>query len=338
MIRFGVIGTNFITDRFLKAGEFCKDFQLIAVYSRTIDRAKKYATHHDAKYVFDNLEELARCDEVDAVYVASPNYCHAQHSILMMNHGKHILCEKPVASNEQELEKMLAAAEKNQVVFLEAVRQIYMPGFQAIKENLEKIGKIRRVTFSYCKYSSRYDNFKRGIIENAFRPELSNGALMDIGVYGVHMLGAIFGMPKQMQSACIKLSNGVDAEGTILAEYDGMLAEVMYSKVSSLNLPAQIQGEEGTMLIEQLTDPVKIRMIFRDGSETVTEIPEEEPAMVYEIRTFTELIKNEAVRHVYLENSRTEMRITDEVRRQQGIVFPADEMQKPEKEGKRDGR
>lgn len=324
MIRFGVIGTNFITDRFLKAGKFCEDFQLTAVYSRTIDRAKEYATKHGAKYVFDNLEKLAKCSEVDAVYVASPNYCHAQHSILMMNHGKHVFCEKPVASNGRELEEMLAVAEKNQVIFLEAVRQIYMPGFQVIKKNLAKLGTIRRATFSYCKYSSRYDNFKKGIIENAFRPELSNGALMDIGVYGVHMLGALFGMPERMQSACVKLSNGVDAEGTILAEYDGMLAEVMYSKVSSLNLPAQIQGEEGTMLIDQLTDPVKIRMIFRDGREEVSELPEEEPAMVHEIRTFAELMKYGEVRHPYLENSRTEMRITDEVRRQQGIAFPAD--------------
>ena len=248
-----------------------------------------------------------------------------QHSILMMNHGKHVLCEKPVASNGQELEEMLATAEKSQVVFLEAVRQIYMPGFQVIKENLTKLGKIRRATFPYCKYSSRYDNFKKGIIENAFRPELSNGALMDIGVYGVHMLGALFGMPERMQSACIKLSNGVDAEGTILAEYDGMLAEVMYSKVSNQKLPVQIQGEEGTMLIDQLTDPVKIQMFFRDGREEVSELSEEEPAMVYEIRTFAELVKYGEVRHPYLENSRTEMQITDEVRRQQQIVFPADQ-------------
>lgn len=174
MIRFGVIGTNFITDRFLKAGECCGEFKLVAVYSRTMERAKEYAQVHGAKYAFDTLETLAECEEVDAVYVASPNACHAKQSILMMEHGKHVLCEKAVASNSRELEEVLAAAKKAQVVFLEAVRQIYMPGFQAIQENLHKLGTIRRASFSYCKYSSRYDNYKNGIIENAFNPNLSN--------------------------------------------------------------------------------------------------------------------------------------------------------------------
>lgn len=324
MIRFGVIGTNFITDRFLKAGEYCKEFKLVAVYSRTIDRAKEYGKEHGAEYAFDSLDDLANCKDVDAVYVASPNCCHGEQSILMMEHGKHVLCEKAVASNQGELEEMLKVSREHQVIFLEGLRQIYMPGFQVIQDNLYKLGKIRRASFSYCKYSRRYDNFKQGVVENAFKPELSNGALMDIGVYGVHMLGAIFGMPKKMQSACIKLSNGVDAEGTILAEYEGMLAEITYSKISNLNLPAQIQGEEGTMLIDELTNPTKISIHFRDGRKEIADIPEEEPAMVYEIRTFVELVKNGKVVHPYLENSRLEMKMIDEVRRQQGIVFPAD--------------
>ena len=147
---------------------------------------------------------------------------------------------------------------------------------------------------------------------------------MDIGVYGVHMLGAFFGMPERIQSAGLKLSNGVDGEGTILAEYAGMLAEVTYSKISDLNIPAQIQGENGTMLIEQMTEPVKLTIISRDGSEEVIELPETEPPMVHEIRKFAELAEAGTVNHKYLENSRIEMKIIDEARRQQGIVFPAD--------------
>lgn len=76
---------------------------------------------------------------------------------------------------------MRKAALENQAVLLEAMRSVYSPGFQAVRENLHKLGKIRRVSFQYCQYSRRYDNFKKGIIENAFNPALSNGALMDIG-------------------------------------------------------------------------------------------------------------------------------------------------------------
>jgi predicted dehydrogenase len=77
----------------------------------------------------------------------------------------------------KELEKMLKAAEDNGVILLEAMRSVFDLGFKAIEDNINKLGAIRRITFQYCQYSSRYDNFKKGIIENAFNPIFSNGYL-----------------------------------------------------------------------------------------------------------------------------------------------------------------
>jgi predicted dehydrogenase len=77
---------------------------------------------------------------------------------------KHVLCEKPATSNTRELEELLAFAKQNGLVFLEAMRPMFSPGFAWIKENLHKIGKIHQATLKFCKYSSRYDNFKNGII------------------------------------------------------------------------------------------------------------------------------------------------------------------------------
>ena len=99
MINFAVIGTNFITDRFLEAASSVPEFCLKAVYSRTMERAQDYARRHGAERTFDSLDDLAACPDVDAVYVASPNCCHAAQSIQMMRAGKHVLVEKPVASN-----------------------------------------------------------------------------------------------------------------------------------------------------------------------------------------------------------------------------------------------
>ena len=91
MIRFGIIGTNFITDSLLEASLNCPEFELTAVYSRSLDRAREFADKYGAKLVFDDLEAFAACDQIDAVYVASPNCCHAPQSILMMEHGKHLI-------------------------------------------------------------------------------------------------------------------------------------------------------------------------------------------------------------------------------------------------------
>lgn len=112
MIRFAVIGTNTITDKFLQAASALPDFKLCAVYSRTLARAREYAQKNNVSLVFDSLEALANSDQIDAVYIASPNFCHAAQSILMMQHHKHVLCEKPIASNASEFQQMYDTAIK----------------------------------------------------------------------------------------------------------------------------------------------------------------------------------------------------------------------------------
>ena len=175
MIRFAVIGTNTITDKFLQAASTLPDFKLCAVYSRTLARAQEYAQKNNVSLVFDSLEALADSDQIDAVYIASPNFCHAAQSILMMQHHKHVLCEKTIASNASEVQQMYDTAIKNQVILLEAMRSVFSPGFAAIRSLLPVLGTIRQVDFSFCKYSSRYDHFKEGIIENAFNPAFQIG-------------------------------------------------------------------------------------------------------------------------------------------------------------------
>lgn len=324
MIRFGIIGTNFITDTFLEAARTCPDFQLTAVYSRSMERAKEYGAQYGAALAFDDLEAFASCDQIDAVYVASPNCCHAPQSILMMEHGKHVLCEKPVASNLKEFQAMKAASQKNGVVLLEAMRSLHTPAWQAITENLDKLGKIRRVSFDFSKYSSRYDKFKQGIIENAFNPALSNSALMDIGVYCVAPLVALFGYPEKVMSSSIMLHNGMEGAGTIIAEYEGMQAELLYSKITDSKVKNQIQGEDGSMVIDSISTPQEVTIYHRGGAVENLEIPRMANNMCYETAAFIGLIQEQRCDHVYNKYSEMEMALMDEVRRQQGIVFPAD--------------
>ena len=88
-------------------------------------------------------------------------------------------------------------------------------------------GTIRRISFQYAKYSSRYDKFKEGIIENAFNPAFSNGALMDIGVYCVHPLVRLFGMPKKIIADSLLLSNGVAVSYTHLDVYKRQILQIL---------------------------------------------------------------------------------------------------------------
>jgi len=325
MVRFAVIGTNFITDNFMDAGSQCEGFKVQAVYSRSMEKAKEYAGKYGIEDCYDSLDALAAAENIDAVYVASPNALHARQSIKMLKAGKHVLCEKTIASNSGELEHMIKAAKEHQAIVMEGMRSVFDPGFSAIQENLPKLGKVRRATFQYCQYSRRYDNFKKGIIENAFKPELSNGALMDIGVYCVHLMVKLFGLPNEISAHCLKLSNGVDASGTIVATYDEMQAELMYSKITNSALPSQIQGEEASMIIKEIPDTTTIEIVYRSGEREEIKIDKKTNNMYYEIEEFIRLAETKESAKVHNQYSVWELKVMDEARKQMGIVFPADQ-------------
>ena len=325
MVRFAVIGTNFITDNFMDAGSQCEGFKVQAVYSRSREKAKEYAGKYGIEDCYDSLDALAAAENIDAVYVDSPNALHAEQSIKMLKAGKHVLCEKTIASNSGELEHMIKAAKEHQVIVMEGMRSVFDPGFAAIRENLPKLGKIRRATFQYCQYSRRYDNFKKGIIENAFKPELSNGALMDIGVYCVHPMVKLFGLPNEISAHCLKLSNGVDASGTIVAMYDEMQAELMYSKITNSALPSQIQGEEASMIIKEIPDTTTIEIVYRSGEREEIKIDKKTNNMYYEIEEFIRLAEAKESAEIHNQYSILELKVMDEARKQMGIVFPADQ-------------
>jgi len=294
MIRFATIGSNVIVDSFLKGAAHDSRFQLQAVYSRTQERAAEFADKYGVKHTYTSLEALAADPHLDAVYIASPNCFHAPQAILMMEHGKHVLCEKPLAPSFAEGKAMTEAARRSGVVLMEAMKTTLMPNFFRVKEALPQIGTVRRFFAQFCQYSSRYDNLKKGIVSNAFRAGMGNGALRDLGVYGLAPLVHLFGMPGQLQASATLLSTGVDGQGTVLMTYPGMEAVVEFSKVSDSFLPSEIQGENGRILLGKLStvkDPV---LVMRDGTTTDLSVPTIADDMYYELKEFIDVIESGA--------------------------------------------
>lgn len=334
-IRFGVVGTNFITDWVIAGAREDDRFELAAVCSRTKERAEEFAAKYNIPHIFTSLEEMAASDKVDAIYIASPNYAHAEQSILCMNNGKHVLCEKPMAANALQARRMVECSRKNGVALMEAMKSTLSPNFLAAKANLNRIGTPRRYFASFCQYSSRYDKFKEGVVLNAFRPELANGAMMDIGVYTIYPLVVLFGKPQAINAQGVVLSSGVDGQGAVNMQYDGLNATVLYSKIANSRLPAEIEGEDGNILIDRIQTPIDVRFYPRQapasGHEKRTEgellsQPEEHNEYYYEVKEFIDLIEQGRVESEINshENSITTLEIIDEVRRQLGVSYPAD--------------
>lgn len=335
-VRFGVVGTNFITDWVIAGARQDERFELAAVCSRKQETADAFAAKHQIPHTFTSLEEMAKSPLVDAVYIASPNFLHAEQSILCMKHGKHVLCEKPFASNAREAGEMIAASRTYNVTLMEAMKPTLTPNFLSVRENLGRLGTVRRYFSSYCQYSSRYDKFKEGIVLNAFKPELSNGAMMDIGIYTVYPMVVLFGRPDKIDASGIVLSSGADGQGAVNFEYDGMNATVLYSKIANSSLPTEIQGEDGNMTLDRINIISKVtytpRLAAASGKGPVAE-PQDISAVTdrdeyyYEVAEFIDLVlsgRRESAINSH-EHSLITLEIIDEVRRQLGIVYPADQ-------------
>ena len=322
-IRFGMVGTGFIADWVLAGARQDARFEAVAICSRTQERADAFAAKHGIPHTFTLLEEMAASPLVDAVYIATPNFLHASQSILCMRHGKHVLCEKPLASNAREARQMVAVARECGVTLMEAMISTLNPNFR---------GTIRRYFASFCQYSSRYDKFRQGIVLNAFNPELSNGAMMDIGVYTVYPMVALFGRPLGVEAQGIVLSSGADGQGVVNFRYEGMNATVLYSKIANSSLPTEIEGEEGNLLLDAIHTIRDVAYLPRPAAASPVRhsvgLPLEKDTYYYEVAEFIDLIEQGRIESAVNshENSLVTMEIIDQVRRQLGVSYPADRL------------
>lgn len=311
-LRFAVVGTNFISDNFAQAVSRSEKAEIGAVYSRKIDTGTAFAAKYGIKKVYTDYEKMLSDEDIDAVYVASPHICHAEQTARALDAGKHVLCEKMIAADLDGFLLQKSARERSGKVLLEAMRPDFDPAISIIKENLPRLGKIRRASLEYCQYSSRYDKFKRGEILNAFDPKMKNTALADIGIYPLHVAVLLFGAPEKISATSVFLHNGFEGQGNITLSYSDMYANVSYSKITDSVNPSVIEGECGSITFDKLNAPTKITLYLRGKSPEVLDYHPAENNMLYEIDAFCDMVGGVSSFKPYLEVSEATMRIVDE--------------------------
>ncbi|MBL4828555.1 MAG: Gfo/Idh/MocA family oxidoreductase [Aliivibrio sp.] len=325
MINFAVIGTNWITESFIEGAHKSKMLLLTAVYSRQLNRAMDFAKQYESVTCFDDLALLANSDVIDAVYIASPNSLHYQQTIQLLKAGKHVICEKPLGSNLTEVEEMYRVAQESGVILFEAFKTPYLPNFAVIKDNLSRLGAIRKATISYCQYSSRYQKYLNGENPNTFNPMFSNGSVMDIGYYCIASAIALFGEPLRIQASAYLLDTGVDAQGSVILSYDGFDAVINHSKVSDSSLPSEIQGEEGSLTINHISQCYNVYWNPRGGNPEELTVDSVKNSMQYEAEFFAKQIRAGKRDEGSVERSLLTAKVITEVRRLTGVVYPSDE-------------
>ena len=321
-MRFGIIGTNFISDWFAESALRTSGAELTAVYSRKSDTGRAFAEKHGIPAVYTSLEEMLGASDVDAVYVASPTFLHKEHSIAAIKHGKAVLCEKMIAASLDEFEEMLDAITQHGGTLIEAMRPDFDPAFEALRKSLPRLGKIRRASFEFCQYSSRYDAFLAGDVKNAFDPKIKKSALADIGIYPLHVCISLFGEPKSVYSHSAFLHNGFEGCGTILLGYGEMAATVTYSKVSASVNPSVIEGELGSITVDKINAPSTITLHLRGKEPEIIPFERRAHNMEYEVERFMAIAEGKEDGTHPLRLSHSVMKTVDKVYKFSGVTFP----------------
>lgn len=249
MYQVATIGSSWITDTFL--GDLMKadvKAAFTAVLTGNFEKGRAFAKKYGVETVYTDIEDLAGSD-VDAVYIATPVGLHYQAAKKLLQAGKHVLCEKTSVVTGVQIDELYRIAEEQGVIFMEAIRSMYYPEVQTIKDNLHKLGKIHMTRFDFSKYSSKYDAYLRGQTPAVFDPEYAGGGLNDLGIYPVYLVMELFGAPDEITARASFMRTGADVGGTALFTYPDQLTNISWCKGSSSGYDNVIEGEKGTMHI-----------------------------------------------------------------------------------------
>ncbi len=322
-IRIGIIGRNFVVDWMLAAMEQVPQLRPTALYSRQAETGREFAEKYGLHAVYTDLEQFASADSFDAAYIASPNCCHFEQAMCLLQHGKHVLLEKPGVLTAGQTEALIQTAREHHVVYLEAMRLVFDDALPIMQAALPEIGTLRRVTMEFTQYSSRYDRIRAGEQNiNAFNPALCNAAVLDMGCYPIHAIVSMFGAPAHVSAEAYHLQSGFEAGGIVLLRYEGFVCEAIWSKVCKQAAPSLLMGEDGSILLDDINHIRRIWLQRRSG-ETV-ELPYVEKLpnnMMYELREFAGYITSGTQPEKRNRDSVITASILEQIRRQTGTLF-----------------
>jgi predicted dehydrogenase len=290
MIKFGTIGTSWICSEFIAVAKINPNINLIGCYSRSKERAKDFIAQQQIKArAFDNFQDLA--DNVDAVYIASPNGLHFEQAMYFLSQQKHVFLEKPLAFTFAQASQLREVAMKNKVILMEAFKVIHAPQYSFLDDFVKKYAPFA-ATFSTNKYSSRMPDVKNGIFKSVFDEHLGKGVTYDMLVYPVELAISLFGPVKVVKAMSIKLLNGVShTDAVLLQHHSGIVTNIMCSKSAHGVSASEILSDEGTLSFDEVLKLNNIKLYdVAEQKEFFLFDDDKNNMMQYELNVFVKMI------------------------------------------------
>ncbi|MDD7793345.1 Gfo/Idh/MocA family protein [Clostridium sp. 'White wine YQ'] len=317
-LRWGIIGLGEIANKFAQAVTKMENVELVSVASRSMEKSiafgNKYSVSKDRCY--GSYEDIVKDDTVDAIYVAVLHPFHKDISIMCLENGKAVLCEKPVTISEEEVKEVIKTAEENKVFFMEAMKTRFLPINKKVKEWIEegRIGDVRLLQADFG-FKAEFDPLGR-----LYNKELGGGALLDVGIYTISYSSFIFGnKPISIGSNLYIGSTGVDECASINLTYNEGKQAQLYGAINvNSKREANIIGTEGRICVERFSSADTATIWVNGREEEKIYIPFDINGFEYQINEVVDCISNGKFQSEIMswQDSIDIMRIMDEVRTQ----------------------
>ncbi|MDO5968218.1 Gfo/Idh/MocA family oxidoreductase [Flavivirga aquimarina] len=267
IINWGIIGLGNIANKFAKDLITIKDAQLYAVASRSQEKADDFASTYNAIKAYNNYEALVKDSNIDAVYIATPHALHKENTLLCLEHGIAVLCEKPFAMNAEEVSIMISKAKEKKVLLMEALWTYFLPHYQYVLQELNNktYGNILKIEADFGFYRE-FDDTTR-----LFKKSLGGGSLLDIGIYPIFVALSTLGIPKDIETDATFFENGADSSCSMIFKYDHEItANLKSTLLEKTPTEAIFYCEKGTIKINSgFFMPTTVTIISNDKEKTI---------------------------------------------------------------------
>lgn len=318
-INWAVIGVGVIANEMANA-LIKVNRNIYSVANRTHQKAIDFANKYNVKKVYDNIDDVFTDSNVDAIYIATPHNTHLNFIKKAIENNKHVLVEKSITLNSDELNEVIELANKKNVIIAEAMTIYHMPLYKKLKEILasNKLGKVNLITMNFGSFKE-YDMNNR-----FFNINLAGGAMLDIGVYALSFIRYFFtSNPNKLLSQVMKAKTGVDEKsGLLLTNKEGQMATVMLSLHSKQPKRAMISCEKGYIEVMEYPRATKATITYIDGSNVeVIEEGDTSNALLYELLDMEKAIKGNKD-CMCLDYTKDVMDMMTSFRKEWGLKYP----------------
>ncbi|MFP6901492.1 MAG: Gfo/Idh/MocA family oxidoreductase [Opitutales bacterium] len=322
-IRWGILGSGRIAKALAHGLSVLPDAELAAVGSRSQESADAFGDRYDVPRRHPSYLALANDPEIDVIYVATPHNLHKENTLLCLEAGKPVICEKPFAVNATEAREMVGMAREREIFLMEGMWARFPPGMVKVRQLIADgtLGELRSLQADFGFRAKNRDPEGR-----LFNPTLAGGALLDIGIYPVSLSSMLFGKPEEIVSTWHRGETGVDEQSAYLFRHSGGALSVMHSSLQAeTTQETVIAGTKARLRIERpCWRPQEIVLTRNDDSEKRFSHPFEGNGFNYEAAEVMRLLrageKESSV--MSLDESIAIMETLDAIRGQWGLRYP----------------